>query len=364
MTVAHPGSKGCWVLRREIPLEGPGATGEERALLRHLSRPPLENVLVFDVESTGLSVEGGDLAVVVGVLRRDRLGETLVVEQAVLASPEGEPALLRWWNAQVRTSKAVLSYNGQRFDARLLAARLRACSLPNALADVAHWDLLRHFRQFPPEGVSRLKLTVLEREVLDFHRTGDPPGDEVARLLQGWMSGKVRPLPESVLLHNRLDLLSLLVLFEREARPAMEDATPQAQQRSIATLQARPLPDVGPPTAHTPSEAPRWRVDRPEEPCWTSDVREAHASRIREALQEGKSELATALLHTWIEAEPTYGRPHAWLADVLESSANDLPGASLHAKRALELHPWDELLARRVRRLEARMNRSRPGRQG
>ena len=189
------------------------------------SRSPL----FFDLETTGLNGGAGTVAFLVGCAWFDC--GALQVRQFVLTSMAAERALLEALRQQIDAAPFVASYNGRTFDAPLMDVRWAFHRLPSPFEAKPHFDMLPPARRLwkhrgeRPGGAlqqfgerSGCSLMAFERQLLRFKRVDDVPGFEIpSRYFQFLRSGDAAPL-ESVLEHNRLDLVSLAVLTARAAR--------------------------------------------------------------------------------------------------------------------------------------------------
>ena len=117
-----------------------------------------------------------------------------------------------------------MSYNGRSFDAPLLATRFRMHGLPQALAGLAHRDLLHEVRRRHRTEWENCRLLTAERRLLGVERHDDLPGSEAPAAWRRYLAcGDTGPLVR-VLDHNRQDLVSLALITERLS----EDPDPRA----------------------------------------------------------------------------------------------------------------------------------------
>ena len=189
----------------------------------------LNSPLFFDLETTGLSGGAGTVAFLIGCAWFDC--GALQVRQFVLTSMAAERALLEALRHQIDEAPFVASYNGRTFDAPLMDVRWAFHRLPSPFDDKPHFDMLpparrlwKHRGEQPGGALARFgertgcSLMALERQLLRFRRVDDVPGFEIpSRYFQFLRTGDASRL-ESVLEHNRLDLVSLAVLTARAAR--------------------------------------------------------------------------------------------------------------------------------------------------
>ena len=185
--------------------------------------------LFFDLETTGLNGGAGTVAFLVGCAWFDC--GALQVRQFVLTSLSAERALLEALREQMDAAPFIASYNGRTFDAPLMDVRWAFHRLPSPFDTKPHFDMLpparrlwKHRGERPGGALQQFgertgcSLMAFERQLLRFNRVDDVPGFEIpARYFHFLRTGDARGL-ESVLEHNRLDLVSLAVLTARAAR--------------------------------------------------------------------------------------------------------------------------------------------------
>jgi uncharacterized protein YprB with RNaseH-like and TPR domain len=181
-------------------------------------RPPF---VFFDLETTGLSGGAGTLAFLVGCGWFDAAG-AFVTRQFLLVRHADERMLLEAVAAALRRAGVLVSFNGKSFDAPLLEGRYLFHRLAWTGREMAHVDLLHPARRFWKRGSelvrpddSSCSLQALEKQLVGLRRRGDVPGFEIpGRYFTFVRSGDAAPL-ETVLEHNRLDLLTLAALTAR-----------------------------------------------------------------------------------------------------------------------------------------------------
>ncbi len=181
--------------------------------------PPL---LFLDLETTGLFGGAGTQAFLVGCAAID--GDAIRVRQYLMPGFEHEHMMLGEVAAWAAAHGGLVTYNGRTFDVPLIETRFLFHRLPFPLGELPHLDMLHAARRLwrgranaagPDPDDSSCSLAVLEKHIAGLHRIGDVPGYEIpSRYFQFIRDGDARPL-ESVLEHNRLDLLSLAAVMAR-----------------------------------------------------------------------------------------------------------------------------------------------------
>ena len=200
------------------------------------------HLLFVDLETTGLAGGAGTYAFLVGCAWF--AGGTFRVRQFFLSNFAAERALLEAVRDVADTAGTVVTYNGKSFDLPLIETRFTLHRMPTPFADRPHVDMLHPARRLwrgPDQATERgrasspvetgtmrmpssCRLNTLEQTLCGYVREGDVPGFEIpARYFRYVHSGDARPL-DSVLEHNRLDLLSLALVTARAARLLDEGA--------------------------------------------------------------------------------------------------------------------------------------------
>jgi hypothetical protein len=136
----------------------------------------------------------------------------LEVLQLLLTGFHGERAMLDEARAFLRHADALVTFNGRSFDAPLLAARYRLAELSDPFAGLRHLDLLHPTRRSFKHHWPDCRLQTAERRLLGVQRIDDLPGSEAPQAWFDWVRHGRHGTLSAVCAHNRLDLLSLVVL--------------------------------------------------------------------------------------------------------------------------------------------------------
>ncbi len=175
-------------------------------------RISLSEMVFVDAETTGLSAATGTVAFLVGIgVVNDG---KLVVHQFFLPDYPDEPAMLDAISEVVEGRSAVVSFNGKCFDLPLLETRFTMHRMQTPFHGMCHIDLLHCCRRFWKGRFEDSTLQTLERELLSVYRYNDTPGYLIPQLYFEYLRhGRSEPL-SGVLLHNRLDIVTLLFLAD------------------------------------------------------------------------------------------------------------------------------------------------------
>ena len=175
-----------------------------------LSAAELAAAAFLDVETTGLSGGTGTYVFLVGLGTFE--DGAFRLRQFFLADLWGETAMLTAIAEVLERCRALVTFNGRRFDLPLLDTRLTLSRLPAAAPGVPHLDLLYPARRLYSRRMPSCRLAALECALLGVEREDDVPGWAIPALYFEYVRrGEARPL-RAVFKHNALDILSLVVL--------------------------------------------------------------------------------------------------------------------------------------------------------
>ena len=217
-----------------------------------------EDVLFFDIETTGLSARSAGLYLI-GILTYTDKNWTLL--QYFCEDVADEPAVLQAFFTLLRTKKTLISYNGDGFDIPFLRHMLEQYGLPYSFDAVESFDLFKQFRPLKRLlNLPDLKLKSCER-FLGIDREDRFTGGELIEVYFEWQKTKVPALLDTLLLHNAEDIANLPNLlpllryralphsdFQLCAHERLQDAGTPLVHLSFTLLS--PMP----PSAHTPAE--------------------------------------------------------------------------------------------------------------
>lgn len=170
-----------------------------------------EELMFFDIETTGLSRSAGTLAFAIGVGFFSAAGE-MIVDQIFLTDPGREAEALERLSRHLSRARVLVSFNGRSFDLPVLRNR-GLLNRQRLRLDLPHLDLLHLCRRLFRDRLPDCRLSTIEREILGFRRQGDPSGAEAPRMYHDYLaSGRWDELP-LLLHHNLLDVLTLSALL-------------------------------------------------------------------------------------------------------------------------------------------------------
>ena len=173
----------------------------------------LSRALFLDTETSGLAGGTGTFAFLIGVgfVEEDRFRVT----QFLMRSPLGEAAMLEELAVVAAGRHDLVTYNGGSFDLPLLETRFALNGVPSPFRDARHLDLLHPARRLFKPRHENARLSTLERELLEVERDDDIPGDRIPQVFFDFLRCGHHPAMESVLAHNRYDIVTLAALALR-----------------------------------------------------------------------------------------------------------------------------------------------------
>ena len=172
---------------------------------------PLENLLFFDIETTGLGGSGA-VGFLVGFASFTELG--FEIRQYMLVDYPDESAMLEDILKEISGTKTIVSYNGTTFDLPFMQERMILNRVAKEFKSEKHIDLLHATRRFYKRRLQNCKLTNIEENIFSFYREEDIPGYLVPSVYFEWLNSEELDMMDDVLEHNRLDILSLYFLLE------------------------------------------------------------------------------------------------------------------------------------------------------
>src|ERR1700731_4580593 len=196
------------------------------------ARTALENPekwLFLDTETTGLAGGTGTYAFLIGLAWWDAGG--LQVEQLFMRDFAEEHSVLYQLSARLAERPVLVTFNGKTFDLPLLENRFRMTRSIAVPSLAAHLDLLHPARALWKFRLGTVRLTDLEREVLNPTLLGGcRQGDVSSKFIPQFYFDYLRGGPPEPLLgvarHNQMDLRGLGALFGKINQLLAEQTNP------------------------------------------------------------------------------------------------------------------------------------------
>lgn len=169
------------------------------------------DLVFFDTETTGLGGGAGNTIFLLG--HASITDSSVILKQHILPHPGGEVALYQSFleNADYST---LVTYNGKAFDWPQVKTRhtLVRDHVPK-LPSFGHFDLYHAARRMWKHKIERMKLSIVEQEVLGLERKDDIPGFLAPMIYFDFLERKNPEGLLGVIKHNETDILSLLTLY-------------------------------------------------------------------------------------------------------------------------------------------------------
>jgi uncharacterized protein YprB with RNaseH-like and TPR domain len=174
-----------------------------------------EDLLIFDLETTGLSGGAGTYVFMAGFLRVEN--ERISAVQYFLNDLSSEKLFLTKIKDQLKSGPILVSYNGKSFDYNILRNRFIINGLNPAETYPTHLDLLYTARRIWRDLFPDFSLQTVERWALEFKREGDIPGHMVPEIYFQYLRGReVSDDICGVFTHNKNDIVSLLAVLLKQ----------------------------------------------------------------------------------------------------------------------------------------------------
>jgi len=202
-----PAGPGVWERRLVLPLRLPGVFDDPLVLPESATA---DQLLFYDLETTGLSGGTGNTAFLVGLGRVS--GSGFEVIQLFLEDYPGEPILLERLAELSGSAAYHVSYNGRSFDSQVLRTRYLLNRMPPP--DSVQIDLLYPTRRLWSPVLPECRLGRVEQDVLGFRREDDLPGRDAPDAWFAWLEGDAGQI-QGVFRHNADDIASLARLLLR-----------------------------------------------------------------------------------------------------------------------------------------------------
>jgi uncharacterized protein len=169
------------------------------------------DLFFFDTETTGL---GGGVGNTIFLLGHARVSEShITVKQHILPHPGAEIPLYQSFLESV-DYKTLVTYNGKAFDWPQVKTRhtLIRDHVP-LLPAFGHFDLFHAARRMWKHKLEKMKLSIVEKEILEVERKDDVPGFLAPMIYFDFLERKNPEGLLGIVKHNEQDILSLITLY-------------------------------------------------------------------------------------------------------------------------------------------------------
>jgi len=191
-----------------------------------------EELFFFDTETTGLKGGAGNMIFLLGHARFKN--NKVLIKQHFLPSPGHEVALYKSFLNEVNI-QTLVTYNGKAFDwprvkTRHTFIRNQVPKLPS----FGHFDLYHAARRLWKNQLDSVRLSIIEKEILNIERNDDTPGYLAPMLYFHFLQNPSPNIIKGVFLHNEKDLLSLISLYIHISKMILEGSSSQNESLQIA----------------------------------------------------------------------------------------------------------------------------------
>ncbi|WP_458412868.1 ribonuclease H-like domain-containing protein [Schinkia sp. CFF1] len=189
---------------------------EEKALEHPLSFTGEEpsRMVFFDTETTGLGGGVGNTIFLIGYAQV--FSDYVIVKQHFLPNPSCEIAMYQGFLTDIGDyhSMKLTTYNGKAFDWPQIKTRhtLIRDAVPK-LPAFGHFDLLHAARRLWKNKLPSVRLSIVEKEILNIARDHDVPGFLAPLLYFDFLKDHDPKGLQGVFTHNEIDVLSLITLY-------------------------------------------------------------------------------------------------------------------------------------------------------
>jgi len=167
----------------------------------------LQEILIFDLETTGLAGGTGTYPFLLGFGHFEEGGVRLY--QYFLPDYGREISAFLDMRRLFEDKNVLLSYNGKSFDVPLLKNRMIMNRMENPFASFSHLDLLHPARRLWREVLPSCSLDTIEEEVFLFRRFQDIDGGLIPQAYFDFLQGGDWGMIRRIIWHNQQDIVSL-----------------------------------------------------------------------------------------------------------------------------------------------------------
>lgn len=190
----------------------------------------LENLLFFDIETTGLSWKRS-MVFLIGFLKKKSEKNGWILEQWFLDDPSREKELLEMFAHTIEKDTFLIHFNGKKFDFPYLKGRCQLRDIPVTWEDCHQLDLYQALHPYQKLlELEHLRLNDLER-FLGISRLDEISGKECTSVYKEYVMNQDPSKKELLLLHNQQDLTGLLGCLPALAYPALFQGQFQVTER-------------------------------------------------------------------------------------------------------------------------------------
>lgn len=175
----------------------------------------INDLIFIDTETTGLAGGTGTYIFLIGIGFFE--DDEIILKQFFLTDLANEKDLIDQLLRSTNKKNIYVSYNGKCYDIPLINTRSIFNRCKARLNKFNSIDLLHISRRLWRNKLENYSLQNIEQMILKSNRLGekDIPGSEIPDAYFNYLSTKNATTMKNVIYHNKIDILSLIVLFEK-----------------------------------------------------------------------------------------------------------------------------------------------------
>ncbi|SEW28578.1 ribonuclease H-like domain-containing protein [[Clostridium] fimetarium] len=171
---------------------------------------PKEDIIFFDIETTGFSARSTSLYLI-GVLYYKN--NTWNIKQWFSEDPQNEAIVLASFCEFIQTYKTIIHFNGEGFDMPYLINKFSKYNLPYSFKDFSSLDIFKYTRKVHKLlKLENYKQKTIEK-FLGIERNDKFSGGELINVYNQYLITKDEESLHILLLHNKEDIIGMLQLL-------------------------------------------------------------------------------------------------------------------------------------------------------
>lgn len=176
----------------------------------HLLDVPKEDIVFFDIETTGFSARSTSIYLIGVVYFKN---DTWNMTQWFSEDTHDEAIVLASFFGFIQDYKSLVHYNGEGFDMPYINSKCTKYNLPFTFDAFNSFDLFKHTKKIQKLlKLDNYKQKTVEK-FLDIKRDDKYSGGELINVYNNYLLTKDRGLLDILMLHNKEDILGMLQLL-------------------------------------------------------------------------------------------------------------------------------------------------------